>query len=207
MPDTSPQNPNTIPGWDALWEKTGFRFPEQPPVDERKKAVALFVPCGSTVLDIACGAAQVCRYLHESVKYIGLDFSRQAFSLNPGNRIQADVRELPIKDKSVPVVIAMEIIEHLTDPYTFIRDLVSIARDLVIISVPDNRLTPEVEPFHLRVFDRFSLYQLIHDSVFPSPVPPRKNSPKEKSFPLKSSGAPRILISKTEISLIGRIEL
>ncbi|MFH0822638.1 MAG: class I SAM-dependent methyltransferase [Pseudomonadota bacterium] len=207
MPDTTdallcsdcasfPQNPNTIPAWDALWAKTGFKSPEQPPVDERKKAVASFVPCGSSVLDVACGAGQISGFLHDSVKYIGLDFSRQTFRLNPGNRIQADVRELPIKDKSVPVVIAMEIIEHLTDPYTFIRDLVRIARNLVILTVPDNRQGPEDEPFHLTKYDRFSLYQLIHDSVFPSPV-----------SGLKSSGTPRILISKTELNLIGRIEL
>jgi len=73
---------------------------------------------------------------------------------------------------------------------------VSIARNLVILTVPDNRQGPEDEPFHLTKYDRFSLYQLIHDSVFPSPV-----------SGLKSSGTPRILISKTELNLIGRIEL
>ena len=36
-------NPNTIPQWDALWAKTGYRFPEQKPVNERKRAVASFL--------------------------------------------------------------------------------------------------------------------------------------------------------------------
>jgi len=156
---------NTPTAWDAVWNKAGFRLPEQEPVNERKHAVALFVPPGASVLDVACGAAQIHSYLDPSVRYVGLDFSPVALGLSPGPRLRADVRHLPIAPKSFSAVVAMEILEHLQDPSLFIRSLVRVARHLVLLTVPRDRLGPAATPFHLRKYDRFSLYDLIHASV------------------------------------------
>ena len=176
---------NTPDAWDLLWTQAGYKLPEQKPVDQRKKAVALFVPCGAFVLDIACGVGQIAQYLDPSVRYVGLDFSTVALRLHPCHGIQADVRDLPIMPKSVDVIIAMEILEHLQDECAFIRSLVRVARKLVIISVPNDRLGPESTPYHLRAYDRFSLYDRIHAAVI----------------------AQDILITTTELNLIARIVL
>lgn len=176
---------NTPDAWNLLWTQAGFRLPEQDPVNHRKQAVAGFVPAGASVLDVACGAAQITRYLDPSVHYVGLDFSAVALRLSPGPGIRADVRELPIKSKSVSVVIAMEILEHLQDEYHFIRSLIRIARDLVILSVPRDRLGPGATSFHLRKYDRFTLYDRIHAAAI----------------------LQEILITQTENNLIARISL
>lgn len=178
-------NSNTISAWNARWAKTGYRFPEQVPVGERKRAVASFVPYGALMLDFACGAGQIREFLDPSIRYIGLDFSGEALRLNPGLLIQGDVRELPIKSKSVPVVIAMEILEHLERPDAFARELVRVAQKLVIISVPKNRLTPEDTAWHLSTYDKFSLYEFLNNLVI----------------------AKGILINATKLNLIARIEL
>ena len=92
---------------------------------------------------------------------------------------------LPVKSKSVQAVIAMEILEHLENPAPFVRALVRAAQKIVIISVPDNRLTPQDTPFHLRTYDKFSLYTFLDGLGI----------------------GKRVLINSTELNLIARIEL
>ena len=185
MPDVIFGNPNTTETWDDLWAKTGYKFPEQKPVNERKRAVASFVPHGAVVLDVACGAGQITNVLDPSITYIGLDFSSYALKLSKHLSIRGDVYNLPVKSKSVQAVIAMEILEHLQHPTPFIRELVRVAQKIVIISVPDNRLTPEDTHFHLCTYDQFSLYDILHASVI----------------------VQDILVTKTELNLIARIVL
>lgn len=179
------RNRNTPAAWNRVWKQAGFKLPEQAPVNERKHAVAQYVPPGASVLDVACGAAQISRYLGPSIRYVGLDFSSAALLLSPAPGILADVRQLPIKSKSLSVVIAMEILEHIQSEYLFIRSLVRIARNLVVITVPRDRLGPGATTFHLRKYDRFSLYDRIHAAVI----------------------VQDILITQTENNLIARIVL
>ena len=185
MSDSICKNPNTISGWDKLWAKTGYRYPEQVPVDERKRAVASLVPRGSLLLDIACGAGQIREFLDPSIKYIGLDFSAEAFRLNPGRHIRGDVRRLPVKTQSVPVVVAMEILEHLEAPKSFILELMRITQKLVILSVPKNRLTPEDTAWHLHTYDKCSLFDFLDRIAI----------------------AKNVLITETKLNLIARLEL
>ena len=163
-PDTH-TNPNTRQRWDELWPKVGVRFPEKEPVNQRKKAVAAMIPPHTTLLNVACGVSQIMHLLDPSVLHIGLDFSTKALHLFPGLRIQADVRALPIRTKSVHTVIAMEILEHLDDPLPFLRDLQRIARTQIIVTVPHNRLAPEKEPLHRRTYTRPTLQDLITRAI------------------------------------------
>lgn len=183
-PDTNP-NPNTRREWDQRWPNVGVRFPEQEPVNARKKAVATLVGKNITLLNVACGVAQIIHYLDPSVLHIGLDFSREALRLFPGPRIQADVRALPIREKSVHTIIAMEILEHLDDPTAFLQDLCRIARKQVIVTVPHNRLPPEKEPLHRRTYTTNSLSFLM-DMSTPHPFTAH---------------------AKTKLNIIGRIML
>jgi len=166
-PNTNP-NPNTRDTWDELWPKVGVRFPEKEPVNARKKAVAAMVPKNVTVLNLACGVSQIMHLLDPSVKHIGLDFSREALARFPGTRIRADVRALPIRTHSIHTVIAMEILEHLDDPHSFLTDLYTIAREQIIVTVPHNRLKPGDYTMHRAAYTRAALYHIIRATI-PSP--------------------------------------
>lgn len=154
-------NPNTIKYWDDLWTKTGYKFPEMKPVNERKQRVASLIPKTVTVLDVAAGVGQITHFLHKSVKYIALDFSLAALKANGKIRIQADIRALPIKPKSVHTVIAMEILDHIDNPITFLRKIARIATRQIIVTVPDNRLPPSQYPLHRAIYTNESLTRLL----------------------------------------------
>ncbi|MBA7651547.1 hypothetical protein ES703_59366 [subsurface metagenome] len=154
-------NPNTIQTWDDVWTRTGYKFPEQQPVNERKQRVASLIPKAVTVLDLAAGVGQITHYLHPSVKYIALDFSLAALKMNGKIRIQADINALPIKPKSVHTVIAMEILDHIDNRITFLRKIARIANRQIILTVPDNRLPPTQYPLHRTVYTNESLTKLL----------------------------------------------
>ncbi|MCK4596908.1 methyltransferase domain-containing protein, partial [bacterium] len=141
-------NQNTIKNWDDLWTKTGYKYPEMKPVNERKEKVASLIPKAVRVIDVAAGVGQIRQSLHPSVSYIALDFSLIALKMNKGTRIQADINALPVKPKSVHTVIAMEILEHVDNPVTFLKRIAALANRQIIISVPDNRLPPDENGWH-----------------------------------------------------------
>lgn len=161
-----PDNPNTLQEWNRRWKQTGYKCPEQMPVNERKKAVAAMIPPNTLVLDVACGASQITEYMYPSVRYVGCDFSREALRLHSGCTVLADVRALPFRAHSIPIVIAMEILEHLENPRSFLVNLYVIAQTTIIISVPNNRLSSSHIPWHLTTYTRHTLNALIA-SVFP----------------------------------------
>lgn len=178
-------NPNTIKYWDDLWTKTGYKFPEMKPVNERKQRVASLIPKAVTVLDLAAGVGQIRQFLHPSVGYIALDFSLAALKMNGKIRIQADIHALPIKRKSVHTIIAMEIIEHIDNPITFLRKIARIATRQIIVTVPNNRLPPEQNGYHRAVYTNESLTRLLARAL------------RHKT----------ITTSKTELNLIARCKL
>jgi SAM-dependent methyltransferase len=48
----------------------------------------------------------------------------------------ADAMALPFKDKSADLVLAIEVLEHLPEPETALREIARVARHRVILSVP-----------------------------------------------------------------------
>jgi SAM-dependent methyltransferase len=81
---------------------------------------------GKVVLEIGCGRGQLTRYLAaKGAKVVGADFSQEALTIarkrtrNNKDRltlINADAGFIPLKDKSVDLVISCETIEHTSDP-------------------------------------------------------------------------------------------
>ncbi|MBA7686306.1 hypothetical protein ES703_94749 [subsurface metagenome] len=155
------------------------------PVNERKQRVASLIPKAVTVLDLAAGVGQIRQFLHPSVGYIALDFSLAALKMNKGPRIQANINALPVKPKSVHTVIAMEILDHIDNPITFLRKIARIATRQIIVTVPDNRLPPSQYPLHRAVYTNESLTTLLTRAL------------RHKT----------ITTSKTELNLIARCKL
>lgn len=141
-------NPNTIKNWDDTWTKTGYKYPEMKSVTERKQKVASLIPKSVRVIDVAAGVGQIRQFLHPSVGYIALDFSLVALKLSSGIRIQADIAHLPIKPKSFHSAIAMEILEHVDNPVTFLKRIAALANRQIIVTVPNNRLAPDQNGYH-----------------------------------------------------------
>jgi len=100
-------------------------------------------PLNSLTLDIGCGTGSNLKELVSAGLYpIGLDQSIYALSLVRGKGkfplLAGDLNNLPFKTKSVGLIIAMDIFEHLDDDAHGIRESYRVLKDggILILTVP-----------------------------------------------------------------------
>lgn len=72
--------------------------------------------------------------------------------------LQMDAAKIDLPDKSVDVVTALEVLEHLPQPHLAVREAVRLARRFVIVSVPSKE---DDNPEHIQFFNRGSLEALL----------------------------------------------
>jgi ubiquinone/menaquinone biosynthesis C-methylase UbiE len=97
------------------------------------------------LLDAGCGEGFVIREVacdQPQVRAVGGDFSAEALLWGRANvRHQAplanfDVHHLPFPDHSFPLVICLEVLEHLPDSRVGLRELARVSSEYVLLSVP-----------------------------------------------------------------------
>jgi 2-polyprenyl-3-methyl-5-hydroxy-6-metoxy-1,4-benzoquinol methylase len=97
------------------------------------------------VLDAGCGEGFLLDHLRQQgldLDYTGSDLSSEAISWSRQNLIAdfqanvADVHRLPYADNSFPLVICLEVLEHLPDSSVGLRELARVSSGYVLVSVP-----------------------------------------------------------------------
>jgi 2-polyprenyl-3-methyl-5-hydroxy-6-metoxy-1,4-benzoquinol methylase len=124
---------------------------------------------GRRVLDLGCRYGALTRAYARGNEVIGVDVDREALAEAAKLGIEtqwADVDEpLPFDDASFDVVVAAEVLEHLSEPRWLVREVARVLRPngTFVGSVPNafrlkNRLRylgghpPEPEPTHVQLF-------------------------------------------------------
>ena len=161
----SPPNPNTPHNWNARWSQVYVPYKSDAWVKLRLTLIASLIPPPSSVLDVAAGPGSLKAYLHPSIRYIPLDFSRTAIHTAPKPSIIADCLHLPVKPRSFTHALALEIIEHLDNPTDFIVALAHIATQAVLFSTPNNRFPPADCPYHRTVYTQATLHQYLASTL------------------------------------------
>jgi len=123
-----------------------------------------------TVLDIGCAKGEQLRsYVKYGKKGYGLDIlNLRKITKNEENIqfIQGDALNLPFKDESFDLVVATEIIEHLPDHYTFLREIhrVLVPGGHLVISTPNlSRYPPFLRGIIRRWFIKRGKYSHIQN--------------------------------------------
>lgn len=110
-----------------------------------RKALLPQVARGDLVLEIGCGAGYSSLNLREclpaGVDFIGSDVGEtllhKARARNPGTTfVRQSVYDLALPDRSVDVVVMLEVLEHLESPAKALAEVHRVARKAAIVSTP-----------------------------------------------------------------------
>lgn len=161
--EAEPENVNTSSYWDKVWEREGNdTWRKYPLTFEKIKGI---VTPQDEVLDVGCGVGVLLDVLKPVCKKVaGIDISSKAIEILQSKGIEGKAGTLPkidYPDKSFDVVVATETLEHLDCPDSLIQEMIRVARQKVIISVPDNCLGPNEEKEHRQMFTAETLNQML----------------------------------------------
>ncbi len=128
---------------------------------------------GDIAVDIGCGVGDLCRILPKSLKRIGIDLSLPALKYAKRDCrtdvvfINANLFELPLPDKSVDVVICLEVLEHLREDDKALEEICRILRPggKLIMSLPGEFYFPQYLDLmgHWRHYTSTSMSQILED--------------------------------------------
>lgn len=97
----------------------------------------------ATVLEIGVGEGEIAGRVHErypGATIVGLDLPDPALAGEwrdrPLHGVFTDAAALPVRDRSIDLVLAIEVLEHLPQPDDALRELARVARRDVVLSVP-----------------------------------------------------------------------
>ena len=123
------------------------------------------------ILDFGCGSGHMAQKIGDRAKEVGLLPKDVIFpcEVEPEFFQYKEVKckeigldsKIPYKEKSFDIVYAIEVLEHTTRPYDFIKEAMRVLRPdgLIIISVPNL----------MHVLSRFNLFASGFGSLFPPP--------------------------------------
>ena len=141
---------------------------------------------GSRILDFGCGGGDLVRQLRERGRdAVGIEMDDAEIR----EHLRADVAQhitlydgrlpLPYADKSFDSIMAIEVLEHVSDPHSVARELMRIARSSIFVTVPDMACIPFsyptntipwhlLEGSHVNFFTAFSLASIFSPIFVPS---------------------------------------
>jgi SAM-dependent methyltransferase len=97
------------------------------------------------LLDAGCGEGFGLNHLLEdglNVDYMGCDLSFSALKWGKANLLpdlpaaNADIHHLPFSDNAFPLVMCLEVLEHIPDSSLGLRELARVSSEYIVVSVP-----------------------------------------------------------------------
>jgi len=131
----------------------------------RLKKLANLVRCCDSVLDVGC--AQLPNSFLNNNKVVGLDFHKASLPSNYTEFIHGSLNDIVKKNDSFDAIVAGEILEHLLDPITFLKQCYSLLKKggILVISTP-NPHSP-IEILLTATLNRNFFYTKDHVMLFP----------------------------------------
>jgi 2-polyprenyl-3-methyl-5-hydroxy-6-metoxy-1,4-benzoquinol methylase len=147
--------------YEQLWTGTWGDTQHHGPVHrrQREELLALVKKLGvRNVLDVGCGSGDNLLGLSQVVPQLvlsGVDVSAEALSLAAQRLPAADLRQLDVTREALnqrfDLVMAIQVVEHLADDVSALRNMALMARKWVLVATMRGRMRPsELKIGHLR---------------------------------------------------------
>ena len=152
--------------------------PLEEPGVEVSNLLKEYLPAGVSVVDVGCGAGAYGPLLMAAGHdWLGLESNAHCCGILerrelPFRPVDLESRQLPCVDGEWDCAICIEVVEHVKDPESFLREIARVTRRRALFSVPNMELLPylydwRVVPWHLlegdhkNFFTRGSLRNLL----------------------------------------------
>jgi len=150
--------------WNEVWQKEGSDTWRRYPGCFGR--ICWAVGHFNEVLELGCGTGVLARQLLDFGNTVtGLDISEAAIAQLPPEikGVVSTLPDIPLPDNSFDVVVATEVLEHLDDDRTCVKETVRVLRPggRAFFGVPNDCLGPEEEPEHIRKYTAETLSDLL----------------------------------------------
>lgn len=117
-----------------IWQSTMLPYQKQVLAD----IIAVLPPDVKSILDVGCGNGLITNALPKEIDVVGFDRSEAALRYVQRQKVVGDIKSLPFEDESFDLVMANDIIEHLTleEREQGLKELARVASKYIIITVP-----------------------------------------------------------------------
>jgi 2-polyprenyl-3-methyl-5-hydroxy-6-metoxy-1,4-benzoquinol methylase len=169
------RDPFSTEYWDSIWKKEGNKTWRKYP--ELYDSIVSLIPRGKKILDIGSGIGVLLKRIRKekNCEVYGVDLSFYAVGILKENHILGVVNKMPelsIKENSFDVVIATEFIEHVKELNDSIESMISALKvgGTLIISTPNDRLSPADCDEHVRTFNKKKLESIVKNFLMKGEV-------------------------------------
>ena len=108
---------------------------------------------GESMLDVGCGNGAYVLALKDRLRTFGVDIHRySAWDEAAEHFDTCDAAQLPLADKSFDTVTSFEVLEHVADPVATLREFRRVARENLILTVPNCDLPDSLTQSRLTFF-------------------------------------------------------
>ena len=129
------------------------------------KVVELLGPGeGRTLLDVGCGDGLISAQLADAgFTVTGIDIEPTAIRIAAQQRpdvrfIQGDLYDI---DETFDLVVASEVVEHLSEPEAFLSKIAGVSRRGALITTPDRDYYSDVDRYHRTEYGRYEYISLL----------------------------------------------
>lgn len=107
-----------------------------------EKILPEYIKDNSMILDVGCGVGYLSsKFANKHCRIYGIDIAFNYLKMavrkdNPYNFVQADILNLPFKDKSFDIIVCSEVLEHIPYVENSLEEIKRVTRRLFISTVP-----------------------------------------------------------------------